>query len=689
MSSGGVATAPPAPAASSDHADAAADSTAGSSSSASTDSSSSAAAASSSSYVPIREVATKVHESLANSNYSVVRLGTAIADTLSSTALSFVPTPVKTTAVSLSNPLIDAADTQLEHAFNRLQPVRAEVSKQVASLSSAFNRHTDEAQRYFMPAEWFAQVDEVMASGKSAQQLVRLRQSDLQPVLQTFYVAAAYQFLSLVRRGQSGLQPFLDSLRQEMEKVWTDTLEGPATTFFDAAMRVYREAGSRARDLTSKTLIDKVKPLLGEQYETEVMHAYQAGNVTNSQLVYISSLQLFKQLQDRLKQKKLQADALQAEFLAAMKDKLGSAYNSGLEAKLTELISTWTEAVRERKKTIGDNIFDKYQYLLLSAQQVFDKVLPPVMSSEEDEEKKEESKEDEEKDDAPNTLADLASHVKDRIGERGVVSNVTTASSNSVKESVNVASQVAKEGVALAGNVAQRAVQTASNVVRPVVDPVVARVQPIVQPIVQPYMDKAMPVVDGVKKELTARQQQIADAIQQSLQATKAHVESVQQYITALTKQTGEKVLAAANDTKTSLTASASSAASSLHSSLPPAIRSRVEDLQQRLASAVQYASQLRQDGQLQQQVKELSISYAGIVSEQLHAIGGNLNADKLGQLVEDARTSVSQLILYTKKQLALEQGRDESEVDDESSTHCTSQHTEEQKSSGSSRQVQ
>ena len=392
MSSGGVATAPPAPAASSDHADAAADSTAGSSSSASTDSSSSAAAASSSSYVPIREVATKVHESLANSNYSVVRLGTAIADTLSSTALSFVPTPVKTTAVSLSNPLIDAADTQLEHAFNRLQPVRAEVSKQVASLSSAFNRHTDEAQRYFMPAEWFAQVDEVMASGKSAQQLVRLRQSDLQPVLQTFYVAAAYQFLSLVRRGQSGLQPFLDSLRQEMEKVWTDTLEGPATTFFDAAMRVYREAGSRARDLTSKTLIDKVKPLLGEQYETEVMHAYQAGNVTNSQLVYISSLQLFKQLQDRLKQKKLQADALQAEFLAAMKDKLGSAYNSGLEAKLTELISTWTEAVRERKKTIGDNIFDKYQYLLLSAQQVFDKVLPPVMSSEEDEEKKEESK---------------------------------------------------------------------------------------------------------------------------------------------------------------------------------------------------------------------------------------------------------------------------------------------------------
>ena len=285
-----------------------------------------------------------------------------------------------------------------------------------------------------------------------------------------------------------------------------------------------------------------------------------------------------------------------------------------MEVKLTELISTWTETVANQKKTIGHNIYDRYQYLLLSAQQVFDKVLPPVLSSEEDDEKeeKEESKAEDEKDDAPNSLADLASHVKERIGERGVVSNVTTASSNSVKESVNVASHVAKEGVALAGNVAQRAVQTASNVVRPVVDPVVARVQPIVQPIVQPYMDKAKPVVDGVKKELTARQQQIADAIQQSLQATKAHVESVQQYITTLGKQTGENLLAAANDTKTSLTASATSAASSIHSSLPPSIRNRVEDLQQRLLSAVQYASQLRQDGQLQQQIKELSLSYAG-----------------------------------------------------------------------------
>ena len=665
--SSGVTTSSPAPAVSSELSDAA-DPTASSSSSASSDSSS---PQSSSTYVPIREVATKVHDSLANSNYSVVRLGTAIADTLSSTALSFVPTPVKTTAVSLSNPLIDAADTQLEHAYNRLQPVRAEVSKQVASLTSAFNRHTDEAQRYFMPAEWFTQVDEVMATGKS-KQLVQLKQSDLQPVLQTFYVSAAYQFLSLVRRGQSGLQPFLDSLAVEMEKAWTDTLEGPATTFFDAAMRVYREAGDAARDLTSKTLIDKVKPMLGEQYDTEVMHAYQAGNITNSQLVYISSLQLFKQLQDKLKQKKLQADAVQAEFLIAMKDKLGSAYNSGVEAKLTELIATWTEAVDSRKKTIGASVYDRYQYLLLSVQQVFDKVLPPVLSTEEEEEKEEKKNEEGEEDDAPNTLADLASHVKERVGERSLAGNVTTASSNSVKESVNVASNVAREGVALAGNVAQRAVQTASNVVRPVVDPVVARVQPIVQPIVQPYVDKAKPVVDGVKKELTARQQQLADAIQQSLQATKAHVDSVQQYITTVTKQTGENLMAAANDTRTTLTASATSAASSIHSSLPPAIRTRVEDLQQRLLSAVQYAEQLRQDGQLQQQVKELSLSYAEVartvVNDRLQALGGNLNAEKLGQLLEDARASVSQLILNTKKQLALEQGREEDEVEDDSS---------------------
>ena len=664
--SSGVATTSPAPAALSPQSDVV-DSAASSSSSSSSSDSSSASA--SSSYIPIREVATKVHDSLANSNYSVVRLGTAIADSLSSTALSFVPTPLKTTAASISNPLLDAADTQLEHAFNRLQPVRAEVSKQVASISVAFNRQADEAQRYFMPAEWFAQVDEVMASGKQAKQL-QLKQNDLQPILQAFYVAAAYQFLSLIRRGQNGLQPFLDSLKSEMEKAWTDGLEGPATAFFDAAMRVYHQAGDKARDLTSKTLLDKVKPLLGEAYETEVMHAYTAGAVSNSQLVYISSLQLYKQLQDRLKQKKLQADAMQTEFLAAMKDKLGSAYNSGVEAKLTELISTWTEAVASKKKTIGGNLYDRYQFLLLSAQQVFDKVLPPVLHSEDEEEKKEETKEEDTKDDAPNTLADLASHVKERIGERGVVSNVTTASSNSVKEGVNVASHVAKEGVALAGNVAQRAVQTASNVVRPVVDPVVARVQPIVQPIVQPYVDKAKPVVDGVKKELTARQQQIAEAVQQSLQATKATVESVQQYITTLTKQTGGNLLAAANDTKTSLTASATSAASSITSSLPPSIRSRVEDLQQRLTAAVQYASQLRADGQLQQQIKELSLSYAEVVrtalSDHLHAIGENLNAEKLGALVEEARVSVAQLINNTKKQLALEQGRDEEEVEGE-----------------------
>ena len=295
--SSGVATASAAPAASSDHTDGTADSS--SSSSSSSSSASSSDSSSSSSYVPIREVATKVHDSLANSNYSVVRLGTAIADSLSSTALSFVPAPVKTTAASISNPLIDAADTQLEHAFNRLQPVRNEVSKQVASLTGAFNRHTNEAQRYFMPAEWFDQVDEMMKSGKA--QSVHLKQSDLQPVLQTFYVSAAYQFLSLIRRGQTGLQPFLDSLAQEMEKAWTVTLESPATTFYDAAMRVYKEAGPRARDLTSKTLIDKMKPLLGEQYEVEVMHAYEAGNMPNSQLVYISSLQLYKQLQEKLR----------------------------------------------------------------------------------------------------------------------------------------------------------------------------------------------------------------------------------------------------------------------------------------------------------------------------------------------------------------------------------------------------
>jgi len=92
----------------------------------------------------------------------------------------------------------------------------------------------------------------------------------------------------------------------------------------------------------------------------------------------------------------------------------------------------------------------------------------------------------------------------------------------------------------------------------------------------------------------------------------------------------------------------------------------------------------------VQQQIKELSLSYAEVartvVSDSLQAIGDNLNAEKLGQMLEEARQSVTQLIRHTRKQLALEQGRDEVEdegVEDYRSSHSTEQ-PEEQKSSSS-----
>ena len=76
-------------------------------------------------------------------------------------------------------------------------------------------------------------------------------------------------------------------------------------------------------------------------------------------------------------------------------------------------------------------------------------------------------------------------------------------------------------------------------------------------------------------------------------------------------------------------------------------------------------------------------------LSDHLHAIGENLNAEKLGQLVEEAKVSVSQLIMHTKKQLALEQGRDEEEVEDDSSAQSTEHSAEEHKATGNNRESQ
>ena len=68
----------------------------------------------------------------------------------------------------------------------------------------------------------------------------------------------------------------------------------------------------------------------------------------------------------------------------------------------------------------------------------------PLIGGEKEGEEVEESTEE------PLTLRGMASHVKDRVGERGVVGNVTTASSNSVKESVQLANKAIHKGVDMA-----------------------------------------------------------------------------------------------------------------------------------------------------------------------------------------------------------------------------------------------
>ena len=615
----------------------------------------------------------KVHTSLSNSNYTVVRLGVGLADSISSTALSFVPEPVVSKVTAIGSPLLDAADSQLEMAYNRVKPMAATVGKRVTAVTGVFSKRVSEgvdaAQQYIMPQEWFAQVDSVV--GARAAKDVRVERADILPLVQSFYNTAAYTFLALARRGVKDQGEFLSAVQAELDRVWTEKLHQPTVEFFQHARRVYDEAGLRARDVTTTSLLDAVKPMMGAGWEKELLASMDSSDVSGSQLVYLRALGLFTLLQSKLKEKKLQASELEAEFMEGMKAKLGSMYNEPLEKNLKQLIAAWTEKAEMQGKSLGTNVYERYQYLLLSAQHIFDRVLPPTITPEEEvaeeEEKKEEKEREKEKEKAPAaaeepiTLMNLASHVKDRVGERGVVGNVTTASSNSVKESVQLAGKVVHKGVDMASNVASQVVHTASSVVRPVVDPVISRVSPVVQPVVKASVDRALPVYVELNK-------QVQTQLQTTLQLAKAKMEQLQQFVNSISTQTRQGLLTAAETTKTSITNGATSAASSLQFSLPAPIASRLTDLQLRLKSALAYASQLRQDGQLQQQIAQLSYSYAEVaqvlVTEQLHALRESLpNAERLGQLMEDTSNSVRQLIQYTRKAVALESGLDEEEV--------------------------
>ena len=520
----------------------------------------------------------------------------------------------------------------------------------------------DAAQQYIMPAEWFTQVDANIDSRTKKD--VHIDKADIVPLVQSFYNTAAYTFLSLARRGKVDQAQFIAAVKQELERVWTEKLQKPAEEFFKAAQKVYDDAGLKARDITTTSLLDAVKPRMGTQWESGLLASMDSSDVSSSQLVYLRAIGVFTLLQSKLKEKKLQAAEMEAAFLDGMKAKLGAMYNEPLEKNLRQLIAAWTEKAENRRKSLGANVYERYQFLLLSAQQIFDRVLPPTdvddVQGEEKEEKEGEEKEQPPASEEPKTLMDLASHVKDRVGERGVVSNVTTASSNSVKESVQLAGKVVHKGVDMATNVASSVVQTASNVVRPVVDPVISRVSPIVQPVVQAGADRVRPVYAELNKQLNAQ-------LQASLQLAKAKMEQLQAYINSLTTQTRQQLVSAAETTKATLTSGATSAASTLQSSLPAPIAKQLAELQQRLVSAVSYASQLRADGQLQQQITQLSLQYAEVsrvvISEQWVALTEKVNVDKLTQLMDDTRQSVTQLVNYTRKAIALETGLDDDEV--------------------------
>ena len=613
---------------------------------------------------------TKVHDSLANSNYTVVRLGVGLADSLSSTALSFVPTPVVSKVTAIGNPLLDAADTQLSSAYNRVKPTVEVVGKKVGEVTGRFNRGlsegVDAAQQYIMPQEWFTQVDALIASQSINQKdIPPVERSDIAPLVQSFYNTAAYTFLYLARRGPFDEGRFTSAVQMELERVWTDQLQKPSAEFYHYALRVYEEAGLKARDITTTSLLQAVKPKMGGQWEKELLTSMDPSHITSSQLVYIRALGLFTSLQSKLKEKKLQATELEGQFMEGMKGKLGALYNEPLEKNLKELIAAWTEKAEKRGKTLGTNVYERYQYLLISAQHIFDRVLPPAITVADDEKEVEEKKEQrgeekEESTDEPLTLRGVASHVKDRVGERGVVGNVTTASSNSVKESVQLANKVVHKGVDMASNVASSVVQTASSVVRPVVDPVMARVTPIVQPVVQAGVDRALPVYQKLNE-------QVSTQLQASVQLAKTKMEQLQTFVNSISTQTRQGLLTVAESTKTSLTNSATTAATTLHSSLPAPLAKSLTDLQGRLMSAVEYAGQLRQDGPLLHQITQLTLAFAevarAVTTEQVHALTENLNAEKLNQLMEDTRHSVTQLVNYTRKAIALEKGLDEEDV--------------------------
>lgn len=610
-------------------------------------------------YVPIRDAVAKVHSSLKDSSFGIVRSAVSMAETIGDKAMGYVPDTVVQSVNQYGSPLIDQIDHQMSNAFTRLN----------AFKSSA--NGGDPAQAYLMPAEWFTAVDQALRNS-SVNQTMKLSSSDLGVLLQTFCMAASYQFLTLQRSGSSSSDAFIAALKPELDRVWNDQLIEPARAFYEEAVKSYNgsvEDGS-AKDFTTRSFIEQLRPSLSSAWENQVRTSFQAIN-EGSQIVFVSALHEFSQLRSKSKSSNTPISELRADFVEAMKRKIGGVWNADIEKQINELFDVWTDRAARRDSSPAARILDRYQYVLLTAQQVFDRVLPPVSTEAKPDD---EVKQPEVESTAENaSITSLVGHVTGRIQERGVVSNVTTASTNSVREGVALAQTGVREGVALAQTGVREGVALAQGVAHKVIDPVKNVAHKVIDPVVQgahqaasPYVDAAKPVVNAVQQQLQHKQAAIQAQLNEALAATRARIDALQAYLMSVTQATKDSVV---NTT--------TAAASTLQASLPESVTTRLNDVQTRLSSAAKYAQELKAEGSAAavQEIAQISAAYAELarstLTQQISSLSSQLNTEKLSALAEEARVSVAQMLHYTKRQLDLERGvvdESESDVIDDSS---------------------
>jgi len=535
--------------------------------------------------VSIRDVASKVHSSLSNSNYSVVRGVVGLADALP----QFVPTIVTNKVQQIGSPMLDAADEQLSFAYTRIQSAWT-------PSSTTSNSTINEADlfQFSLPDAWFEQVDQLMSGT-----ITKMEEKDFRTFLSSFKMTASFQFLALARsvevselEQEATVDDFVSSLKEELDRLWAETLVFPAKKFFFSAVAVYRAALQQeyAQSLTTRSLLERIE--LGQSYspwERSVLKALKQSINQGSQLLYAASLLEFASQQDKSKNGECNL-VDQESFIDGVRARVGAAWNDRLRDPVSDAyssFSTW----HLKKRGLSLTLFDRYQSLLLQSQEIFDRVLPPL----EKEEKEQPRDEDEHK---SLGIRDLASHVSERISERGAIKTISVASTNTVKEGVTLI----KTGAHLASEQAHSV-----------------------------FLDP-----------LLAQQAKVKAQLLTTLAATRERVEKLQAFLLSLGKKSAQ-----------SLQTNATSAAVTLHSQLPLAIQAGLTDVSSRLQHVLKYSQNLHPDqtaSMLKQQLSDLSHSYGEVLktaffNNEAYAIGiGQELKTRIATLIEDAGQQIAKL---------------------------------------------